>query len=137
MENKHTSEPWNLFSKNGVVEITNAKRIAIVGWAGFDSTRVDEDAEANARRIVACVNACAGLTDDHFDGGFSVAAMSEYIKRIERQRDEMLAALAEAERHGGGVAFHDWLSETVMIPNISGVWKAAWKAAIASVKGGA
>lgn len=58
---------------------------------------VDKDtARINARRIVACVNACAGLSNEFL----SVATRDDYAMRLvleademRRQRDELLAAL--------------------------------------------
>lgn len=45
--------------------------------------------EANARRIVQCVNACEGLPNDALDGGWTALGMSHYAKSLED-------ALAEA-----------------------------------------
>lgn len=50
----------------------------------------DEDfyiAQENARRIVACLNACEGLTQDHFDGGWSAKEIIAYASNLEKERD--------------------------------------------------
>ena len=49
--------------------------------------------EADYARARACVNACAGLTQDHFDGGWTAAGLSAHAKRVEDQRDALAAAV--------------------------------------------
>lgn len=52
--------------------------------------------EEDARRIVACVNACEGLTTDFLetpDLAFAPAHTAAKMAEIEQQRDQMLAAL--------------------------------------------
>jgi hypothetical protein len=56
----------------------------------------------DAARIVACVNACAGLTDEHLSNiareiNLGTAAMMER-DRLLKLRDELLAALEEYQR---------------------------------------
>ena len=51
-----------------------------------------DEGRANARRIVACVNACAGVSN----GELAMTTMSVVLARMneaEQQRDELLAAL--------------------------------------------
>ncbi|MEF2265384.1 hypothetical protein V3C40_01210 [Janthinobacterium sp. LS2A] len=50
---------------------------------------------ANARRLAACWNACDGLTQDHFDGGWSAKGLSEYAKQVENTLAAARALLAE------------------------------------------
>ena len=47
----------------------------------------------NAKRIVSCVNALEGLSNDALDGGWNFKSMSKYCKDIESQRNELLEAL--------------------------------------------
>lgn len=57
--------------------------------------------QANARRIVACVNACAGMTNEQLDNvcmisGSLINRFGEqmaYLGQVEKERDELLAAL--------------------------------------------
>jgi hypothetical protein len=60
-------------------------------------------AQANARRIVACVNACAGSTDVELKlvadmGGFDTAAVMrwEKVRELTQQREELLADMQKA-----------------------------------------
>lgn len=75
----HTKEPWPAYDKMpnraSAVEIT-----------------MDDYARARV-----CVNACAGLTQDHFDGGFTVAGLSQYAKGLEKERDELGQKLMAAD----------------------------------------
>lgn len=91
-ENKHTPEPWAYYDDR-----KSTGRIEIVGL-GKTVSRIylsvpDEDV-ANARRIVACVNACAGIDTELLeiiaDNDKTLAGV---IANVEKQRDELLAAL--------------------------------------------
>ncbi len=48
---KHAKAPWRIGTmESGQVAIESADDVEVIGWLEFE----------NARRIVACVNACAG-----------------------------------------------------------------------------
>lgn len=129
-ENKHTPEPWRVELVNhalgdtgdyeGVVEIRagDAKRPMIEIWSDSD------EAEANARRIVACVNALEGLNDYALSGGWSFRGIEAYAKGLERQRDELLDIMDAAAR---------------TLDRDGDEWGLAadFRTAIASIKGGA
>ena len=84
---KHTPEPWFCDS----ADVEGAERAAVraedgalvaIAWAGErDGIGVMGDAEqdANSARIVACVNACAGLPDP--------ALVPELVKMLRRVLD--------------------------------------------------
>ena len=90
---KHTPEPWEYgFPKVNGQELREAD--CQVSMGGFLIANVSHGPiypeepfgsaarEANALRIVACVNACAGMTDPAAE-----------IAELKRQRDELLATL--------------------------------------------
>ena len=90
-EDKHTPEPWAYYDDR-----KSTGRIEIVGL-GKTVSRIylsvpDEDV-ANARHIVACVNACAGLTTAELE---LAAAFGERLQaklvgaKYKQQRDELL-----------------------------------------------
>ena len=54
------------------------------------------EAEEAARRIVACVNACAGVPIEVLEAAPSISGV---IIGIEAQRDELLAAMESVERY--------------------------------------
>lgn len=51
-----------------------------------------QDALANARRIVACVNACAGISTENLEDNIPVKELARRYNETIRQRDELLAA---------------------------------------------
>lgn len=76
--NKHTPEPWRLKagSRTNMIEAKSGRRAhpSDDGWRivatyqdaceSFAGDDVDANLAANGRRIVACVNACAGISTD-------------------------------------------------------------------------
>lgn len=81
----HTNGPWRVVLENraiadtgdceGVVLIKtdNTKRPIVVMWDDSEET------EANARRIVACVNACAGIENEVLEQySFGVIAAEQW-----------------------------------------------------------
>ena len=92
----HTKEPWSFSpAENGLEWGVEAGKwgVAICADAPGDGT-----SEANARRIVACVNACAGIPTDDLErcpsgGLFHLADMAN---EVVKQRDELLASVEKA-----------------------------------------
>ncbi|MGL4260995.1 MAG: hypothetical protein ACRCTX_05190, partial [Afipia sp.] len=67
--------------------------VALVVMAGWENK---EKLHANARRIVACVNACEGIETSELEEISSTGGMlgpREDVARIAKQRDHLLAAL--------------------------------------------
>lgn len=136
MSELHTKEPWR------VGRLTHPRYFATVKETiGPHQVAVDvdewplviadcninfpEDAKANARRIVACVNACAGIPIDMLEAMPSgPASLLPMYARLENQRDELMAALVKAEEWLSG-----WGSADPYLTVI--------RSTIASVKGGA
>ena len=88
---EHTKEPW-FFSEwsDELVPIrTKSGRIVCdVGYADTDQINI-----FNARRIVACVNACAGIpTGMLIAAGQSAVIALRPIDEVIAERDELLAA---------------------------------------------
>ena len=105
-ENKHTPEPWRAFNNGqGVVGVSTDRsdvcwtRIEEGGWLDSDRT-IDIDYE-NARRIVACVNACAGIPTELLNdskcwaeaGVETATSLRKQIATLTRQRDLAVKAL--------------------------------------------
>ena len=94
---KHTPEPWRVGRPGTVVSDTPVPEIggsdAIEYYGGH---LIGESIiEANARRIVACVNACAGMRNDELEGGLLIGVMQSKIDRLECQRDKLLDAMRQ------------------------------------------
>lgn len=98
---EHTKEPWLLdgesrHEKTGALlgvyfKHPDGGRVGMV----FSNCLADDDTcKENARRIVACVNACAGIpTYQLFGVSDAPINLGEIIDHIRGQRDELLAAL--------------------------------------------
>ena len=64
MPAKHVPEPWRVAPASDYADNAQLHVDAgLNGFVGLMGMRGDAAAEANARRIVACVNGCAGLAD--------------------------------------------------------------------------
>ena len=53
----------------------------------------DTKAEETSRRIVACVNACEGISTENLEYNLPVKELAQQYNKVIRQRDELLAAL--------------------------------------------
>lgn len=91
----HTKEPWQVAKMSGQDM-----------WAvGPSATRRAGDVytEANARRIVACVNACEAFSTQQLEEGQVIGIIGE----LRLQRDALLAALKDAVEHIKAVSGKD------------------------------
>lgn len=92
-ENKHTPEPWAV--KGATIRTADGIGIDVIATMQVSNQPFwDED----ARRIVACVNACAGCATEVLETapvGFfnSTYGHPKYLEEITKQRDELLAEL--------------------------------------------
>ena len=100
---KHTQEPWQvhhdidagewpMIMAGGVVAgkiiaNVNPKSFCCVGGDFVEMPSAD-----NARRIVACVNACRGLSTDELEQHGLVSAVGYELMELTKQRDELLEA---------------------------------------------
>ena len=90
MKTEHTPEPWFWSEKYGEVCFRSKEDDQSYGIA----CPVDLTEEANARRIVACVNACAGLPTEVLER-YKLGVIGVDYKSTKQQRDELLAALEQ------------------------------------------
>ena len=81
MKTEHTPEPWSYGEDND-------------GWyVEKDGLQIAHGlSEEDARRIVACVNACAGLPTEVLER-YKLGVIGVDYKSTKQQRDELLAAL--------------------------------------------
>lgn len=101
MTDTHTKEPWTAHSKCPGQCCWHIKGIndEILDW----DINIPEMSEADAKRIVACVNACVGCATAILEvtpTGFfnSTYGHPTYLKKLEQQRDELLTALRVASK---------------------------------------
>lgn len=99
MSGTHTPGPWSVAKGDGYF-VVETRTAGIKFIAQGESEAGDL---ANARRIVACVNACEGLTTEALErlGTLDRARVQLDVVRVEalRQRDELLEALQIARDH--------------------------------------
>lgn len=103
MENKHTPEPWTLNGKSikrdyrqiGLTADAGETIASVMGGntSGPHFVQSDDECEANARRIVACVNACAGISTENLEENLPVKELARRYNETLKQRDELLYAL--------------------------------------------
>lgn len=96
---KHTQEPWDVHQDAAGIIV--AKVNPDLSLLGLD---LDEYAcfmnEEDARRVVACVNACAGIPTDDLEASpeHGLPHLAEFAVSLVAQRDELLAALETLAR---------------------------------------
>lgn len=96
---KHTSEPWKIGTPTPNGEQTIGTHDGLM--VAVATTCAGVNAEANARRIVAAVNYCAGMENVTMEYAVSVGlGAKEHLLQLaaqradaERQRDQLLNAL--------------------------------------------
>ncbi len=92
----HTPEPWKTDAKNGFPDYIESAEGDLIARCPSDCAD-DIDGAANARRIVACVNACAGYATEELeqatlDKRHRHEIIADLVKS-NKQRDQLLAAL--------------------------------------------
>lgn len=111
--NMHSIEPWLVINKDPhhgtYIEDEHGQSIcdlySMSSWNveglkdGTEFPIEFENSENNARRIVACVNACAGIPTFALEATKSMDHL-EHIELITKQRDELLSALKFARSNG-------------------------------------
>lgn len=95
---QHANEPWSAVEvtkdEDRLIKIraSNGANIARL-WIDVDDKHFSDEQRENARRIVACVNACRNLSNDELEQKGLVTSISARFLAAERSRDELLAAL--------------------------------------------
>lgn len=114
---KHTPEPWRVGRPGAVVSDT-----PVPGMGGSDAVEYygghligESIIEANARRIVACVNACRGLGTDELEQHGLVSAVGYELIELTKQRDELLRDMLINQPHAVTAANQ---AETMLILSI-------------------
>jgi hypothetical protein len=84
----HTREPWKLDTLGKTITSENAVSIAIC----LNNPIIEQSPYANARRIVACVNACAGIKTEHLERVGVIGASDTQQQRIAALEAELQAS---------------------------------------------
>lgn len=103
---KHTSEPWHIVEHNweetGIYpEIGSRLAVCEIDGAVTEDTQEHYEAihVANAQRIVACVNACAGMTNEELDD-FSDGSLKFWIDDSDDIMKSVCVALLDVDYLG-------------------------------------
>lgn len=92
---EHTKEPWSVYSRDTFYPGIETAEFSVVIW-GYEGDEAGvqghtaEEALANARRIVDCVNACAGMADPAAEIADLRAKLADAVgalKKIDRMND--------------------------------------------------
>jgi hypothetical protein len=78
---KHTGGPWHFIEGTTCLSIQGDRGETILLDTSPEKNR--EQKIADYQRIVACVNACEGLSQFAFDGGWTAKGMSKYANQLE------------------------------------------------------
>lgn len=97
---EHTKEPW-VVEEMVIGHVMSNDGYAIADCClDYSSIKASEQ-NANARRIVACINACVGVDTDKLENmtasGYGMQKRIELMDEIERQRDYLLSAFKDAD----------------------------------------
>jgi len=102
-KSKHTPEPWEFgygqtreFGMCLGIGLNSAPDWHVVAVVS-PADSVNHADEANARRIVACVNACAGVETGHLEK-YGLPDFAQKISDLREQRDELLAAMIHIQQ---------------------------------------
>ena len=87
---QHSQTPWAVKINVGYPEVVDAKG----DFVGSTFNESDKD-EANAARIVACVNACEGLSTENLTDNLPIKDLVEKYNAAMKQNSEMLTALRQ------------------------------------------
>lgn len=90
----HTPEPWSLLEAGDSIkhqvpvssDRTSILTIATEGAIAFGAVYSADD----ARRIVACVNACRGLSTENLEDNEPLSWLTKQYNAVKDQRDELL-----------------------------------------------
>ena len=108
---KHTTEPWHVCEPTEALHAVRTEAGRIVADVGYSDT--DAQNRMNARRIVACVNACAGVTTEELEQGGFVAGLVERLEDAPRWRDVVDELPQEAQEvlfvRGGKTVHGAWI----------------------------
>jgi hypothetical protein len=117
MDRKHTKEPWAVHPTKALIvplshidrpigahvnkEIdlkTYAQEICAMHWP--DRNRSEQEVKANAKRIVACVNACVGVPTEKLESDYQQGYEPwAHVEHLEKRIAELEALKADAERY--------------------------------------
>ena len=141
----HTKEPW-LCDKRTVYTL-NKKGFNIFSAVVQDCRTSNSEMEENARRIVACVNACEGISTENLEDNKPIIELANDYNAVLKQRDMLLDVLRKTADDLAYVAYNidgskidglaAGLSESTCPSETALIAERNCREAIRSAKGGA
>ena len=141
----HTKEPW-LCDKRTVYAL-NKKGFNIFSAVVQDCRTSNSEMEENARRIVACVNACEGISTENLEDNKPIIELANDYNAVLKQRDMLLDVLRKTADDLAYVAYNidgskidglaAGLSESTCPSETALIAERNCREAISRVKGGA
>lgn len=92
----YTDEPWVIHPSCPTFIRANEGRKHV---GSTESMGDNETNKENARRIVACVNACAGISTENLEENIPIKELARRYNEVIRQRDDLLASSIDAKRY--------------------------------------
>jgi hypothetical protein len=87
----HTKEPWIVSSRRATFIIKpNSVYTEVIAQCYFLDNKKEE---ANAKRIVACVNACEGITNEALEAGYI-----KHLVETDKKRHEFLCSISDIKK---------------------------------------
>lgn len=141
----HTKEPW-LCDKRTVYAL-NKNGFDIFSAVVQDCRTSNSEMEENARRIVACVNACEGISTENLEDNKPIIELANDYNAVLKQRDILLDVLRKTADDLAYVAYNidgsklddlaAGLSESTCPSETALIAERNCREAIRSAKGGA
>jgi len=105
MNKQHTKEPWyTAYRENGAgmysqdIFDSYGKTIADVAWYPIkDDNKTYTNGEENAKRIVACVNACKGIPQETLEQKYLFSLKTEKKILFDKVKDAVLHCFKKTE----------------------------------------
>lgn len=80
---KHTKEPWRMYQEPSSLIVTEESPDLLCSICStFNTSLSTEQMNANAERIVACINACRGITNEALHKGLVKCAVQNLAENL-------------------------------------------------------
>lgn len=95
----HTQGPWHRGGKKELrLSVVEMEKLGVS--LAFPQRR-DAEADANSRRVVACLTACAGISTENLEDNLPVKELADRYNAVLKQRDMLLDVLDSiGHKHG-------------------------------------
>lgn len=83
-DQQHSPEPWEWGGKENGIWITSIPFNDVAGGPFYDGVCITKE---DAKRIVACINACQGISNENLKDGVTSNSLRKEILKWQRQED--------------------------------------------------